>query len=97
MAYSSGTRDFRFNVPDGWVDRSMIAWSAPATPGVALPPNIMVAYDAPHKGEPLASYVDRQLKDLSSKAKNFRLELRRDVNLKGRECAGYSGFWLRCC
>jgi hypothetical protein len=81
MTQPCQTNDFRFSVPDQWVDRSMVAWSAPPAPGNPVPPNILVAYDKPRAGEDLATYVDRQLKDLSGKAQKFRLHLKQDVTL----------------
>lgn len=78
------TADFSFLVPEDWVDRSMIAWSAPPGPGRRVVPNVMVAYDQPRSQESLGTYVNRQLKDLMARASTFELETRRDVLLAGR-------------
>lgn len=84
MPFTSRTRDFHFNLPDDWVDRTMIAWSARPVPGQAVTPNILVAYDALRDGEDLAGYINRQLKELMGKAKKFQLDLRQDTLLSGR-------------
>ena len=85
MPHTSRTKDFHFDLPDQWIDRTMIAWSAPQSPGRAVAPNVLIAYDTPRNGETLAAYVDRQLRDLMSKAKKFQLDLRRDTELQGRK------------
>jgi hypothetical protein len=84
MAHNAHTSDFRFEVPAGWVDRTMIAWSAPPKPGERVAPNVLVAYDALQHGEDLAGYVNRQLKQLMEKARKFQLDLRQDTALAGR-------------
>lgn len=84
MPQTCRTRDFSFQVPDDWTDRSMIAWAAPADNSGPVAPNIMIAYDRPQAGEAVGAYVNRQMKDLSGRAQGFQLELRRDVMLAGR-------------
>jgi len=84
MAQNARTLDFRFEVPSNWVDRTMIAWSAPPLPGERVAPNVLVAYDALQDGEDLAGYVNRQLKQLMEKARKFHLDLRQDTSLGGR-------------
>jgi hypothetical protein len=84
MPQACRTKDFSFSVPEEWVDRSMIAWSAPRGPGKQVVPNVMVAYDQPRSEEDLGVYVNRQLKDLMARAQKFQLETRRDVALAGR-------------
>jgi hypothetical protein len=75
--------DFSFAVPDDWIDRSIIAWSAPLSRS-PVPPNFMIAYDKVRTGEEFGTYVNRQLADLSKSAQNFHLELRRDLEFQGR-------------
>ena len=93
MAHTSRTRDFHFDLPDEWVDRTMIAWSARPIPGQAVTPNILVAYDALRDGETLAAYVNRQLKQLMVKAKRFQLDLRQDTLLDGRSAVEVMFQW----
>jgi hypothetical protein len=93
MAHKAGTIDFSFEVPPDWVDRTMIAWSAPARPGDRVAPNVVVAYDALQHGEDLAGYVNRQLKQLMEKARKFHLDLRQDTNLAGRPAIEVMFHW----
>jgi hypothetical protein len=81
MSFTERTQYFHFEVPEGWINRSMIVWSAPPQPGQAATPNVLVAYDALAEGEDLSHYVGRQLKELMSKGSNFHLDLRRDTVL----------------
>jgi len=84
MTQNARSQDFHFEVPSNWVDRSMIAWSAPPVAGERIAPNVLVAYDALQDGEDLAGYVNRQLKQLMEKARKFHLDLRQDTQLDGR-------------
>ncbi|MDZ5645695.1 DcrB-related protein [Nitrospirillum sp. BR 11828] len=83
MPQTCRTPDFSIQLPDSWIDRSMIAWSAPPSGGPVVP-NIMVAYDRPQAEEGLGAYVNRQLKDLIARARSFQLITRQDVMLAGR-------------
>ncbi|WP_029013146.1 DcrB-related protein [Niveispirillum irakense] len=84
MPQTCHTRDFSFQVADDWVDRSMIAWSAPIDGRGPTAPNLMIAYDRPPPEETVGAYVNRQLQDLSTRAQGFQLELRRDAMLAGQ-------------
>ncbi len=81
MPHTTRTRDFQFELPDDWIDRTMVAWSARPTPGHAVAPNILIAYDALPEGDDLPAYVNRQLKELMTKARKFQLDLRQDILL----------------
>lgn len=73
----------QFDVPDGWVNRTIVVWSAPAG-AAAVPPNVVVAFDTPKPGEALGAYVTRQLAELQRTAKGFELDTKRDTTLGGR-------------
>jgi hypothetical protein len=75
--------DLSFTVPVDWIDRTIIAWSAPLTSS-AIPPNFIVAYDKPQPGEEFGAYVNRKLADLSKTAMKFQLDLRRDIFFQER-------------
>jgi hypothetical protein len=84
MPQTSQTADFEIDLPDDWIERSMIVWSAPSMPGRPVAPNVVIAYDKPRTGENLGGYVNRQLAELSAKAQKFQLDLHRPVKLAGR-------------
>jgi hypothetical protein len=84
MAQSCRQPEFSFQVPDEWVPRTIISWSAPPAAGRSVTPNVVVAYDRPEPGEDLDTYANRQLKDLAARARQFHLDLRRPVVLGGR-------------
>ncbi|MBV8522355.1 MAG: DcrB-related protein [Acetobacteraceae bacterium] len=77
------TADFSFDVPEGWTNRTIVAWSAPASSS-PVPPNVVVAYDRPKLNEVLGEYVNRQLNDLGKTAQGFQLELRREITFNER-------------
>lgn len=83
MSTRHADADLQFEVPGGWVNRSVIVWSAPAT-AAEVPPNFVIAYDRPRPEEDLGAYVTRQVADLGRSAQQFRLELRRDITFAGR-------------
>ena len=86
MAQDCHGSDFVFPVPDNWVERSMIGYSAPPSPGQAMTPNALVAINQMPEGETLDSFVSRQVEDLRSRASGFALKLRRDARLDGVAC-----------
>ena len=86
MAQDCHGSDFVFPVPDNWVERSMIGYSAPASPGQPMTPNALVAINQMPEGETLDSFVSRQVEDLRARASGFALKLRRDARLDGIAC-----------
>ena len=86
MAQDCHGADFVFPVPDNWVERSMIGYSAPPAPGQPMTPNALVAINQMPEGETLDSFVTRQVDDLKSRASGFTLKLRRDARLDGIAC-----------
>ena len=86
--------DFVFPVPDTWVERSMIGFSAPPVSDRAVSPNILVSVAEIPAEEQLANFVDRQVEDLGRSAEQFRLSLRRDVRLDGAEGVEIVFSWM---
>ena len=72
-----------FEVPQGWIERTIIVWSAPPSFS-PVPPNFVVAYDRPNPDETLAEYAERQFAELSGAVQGFELELRREIVFAGR-------------
>jgi len=86
VAQTSVNRDFTISVPDDWTDRTMTIFAAPAKAGQPVTPNVLVASDRVKAGEDLDAFVSRQVHDLGHRAKDFRLKLRREGVLDGRDC-----------
>jgi hypothetical protein len=86
MAQDCHGSDFVFPVPDDWVERSMVGFSAPARPGNPITPNTLVATNQMPEGEALDAFVTRQVEDLRARAAGFVLKLRRDARLDGVAC-----------
>ena len=76
-------RDFAFQVPDDWVERTMIGYSSPPAPDRAVTPNVLVSVGEIAPGEEIGSFVDRQVEDLSHRTVQFTLLLQRPVRLDG--------------
>ena len=73
--------DLRFEVPDDWHDRTVVAYAAPLKPGKKVAPNLVVTRDTLDAEEPVGSYADRQLVELARRLDGFALLGRRDVTL----------------
>lgn len=77
------TERFSLTVPDTWVDRSMITWVAPVSAGYKVLPNLLCSKGEMHASEDLDRYVNRQLKELMGKVKNFDLVSRQNTTFGG--------------
>lgn len=60
--------------PDGWFDKSMIIYSAPAEQGVPIAPNIVVARDALGRNETFREYCNRQIDGFRATLPHFHRE-----------------------
>lgn len=60
--------------PDGWVDKTMIVYSAPPEPGRALQANMVVSRDALLAGETFREYCNRQIAGFRSTLPAFERE-----------------------
>lgn len=78
------TEDFALTVPADWQDRSMITWVAPHDGKRQVAPNILCSKDQLKQGEDLDAFVNRQLKELMTKVKNFDLEKRENADFGGK-------------
>jgi hypothetical protein len=86
VAQTSVNRDFSISVPDNWTDRTMTIFAAPAKSGQPVTPNVLVASDRVKPGEDLDTFVTRQVHELGHRARDFKLRLRREGVLDGRDC-----------
>ena len=77
------TERFSLDVPDEWQDRSMITWVAPPSAGYKVLPNLLCSRGEIHDTEDLDKFVNRQLKELMGKVKNFELISRQNTLFGG--------------
>lgn len=77
------TDSFSLTVPDDWVDRSMITWVAPPSGGYKVMPNLLCSKGEIYGTEDLDKFVNRQLKELMGKVKNFDLISRQNTTFGG--------------
>ncbi len=75
--------NFTLAIPDGWADRSMITWVAPPKPSYKVLPNLLCAKGELQNGEDLDKFVNRQLKELMGRVKNFDLISRQQTKFGG--------------
>ena len=73
--------DIHLTPPEGWSDRSMLAYAAPARPAQQLTPNIVVTRDSrvedpPGQLETFDAYIERQLAEIGSRLGGLRIEQR---------------------
>ena len=61
-----------FEAPEGWEDKTIVAFAAPATPG-KFSPNVVMTKDVLKPGETLRSYADRQIMELARRLEGFDL------------------------
>jgi hypothetical protein len=60
--------------PDGWVDKTMIVYSAPPAPGQVIAPNIVIARDALGADETFRDYCNRQIEGFRATLPHFLRE-----------------------
>ena len=76
-------RDFFFEAPDGWHDRTVVAIVAPAKLGKTIPSTFVVTHEVLRQGEQLNTFAMRQLGQLAKTLDDFELMETRDVNVGG--------------
>ena len=85
--------DISFDIPRGWEDRSVIAFSAPTPPGATTAPNVVLTRDRLEPGENLAGYTDRQLVELVQRLEGFSLVQRVERTVGGHPAIELRFFW----
>jgi hypothetical protein len=78
------SRDVTFDVPRHWDDRTLVAFAAPAKPGQATAPNVVMTRDTLGPEETIQSYADKQLAELSKRLEGFELEERKEQTFGGQ-------------
>ena len=86
-------RDFFFEPPEGWVDKTIVAFSAPEGE-TAMAANFVVTSEPLRDGEDLRTHVDRYLLLAARQLREFELIETRETTLGGLEavCARFT--WL---
>ena len=77
-------RDVTFDVPRHWEDRTLVAFAAPAKPGQATSPNVVMTRDTLGAEETIQSYADKQLAELSKRLEAFELDERKEMTFGGQ-------------
>ena len=88
------SRDLAFDVPRHWEDKTLVAFSAPARPGQATAPNLVMTRDRLGPSDTLDGYADRQLSELSKRLQEFELVGRRERTLGGQPAEELHFEWL---
>jgi hypothetical protein len=88
------SRDLAFDVPRHWEDKTLVAFSAPARPGQATAPNLVMTRDMLGPSDTLDGYADRQLTELSKRLQEFELVGRRERTLGGQPAQELHFEWL---
>jgi hypothetical protein len=78
------SRDVTFDVPRHWEDRTLVAFAAPAKPGQATAPNMVMTRDTLGAEETIGSYADKQLTELSKRLEGFELDERKEDTFGGQ-------------
>jgi hypothetical protein len=87
-------KDLQFEVPDGWEDRSVVAYSAAASKANPSAPNVVVTRDKARDDDDPVKYANRQLGDLAKQLNGFRLQEQRDVVIGGLPGRALLFTWL---
>jgi hypothetical protein len=72
----------------------MVAFAAPARPGQATAPNLVVTRDMLGPSDTLDGYADRQLSELSKRLQEFELVARTERTLGGQPAQELHFEWL---
>ena len=88
------SRDVAFDVPRHWEDKTLVAFSAPARPGQATAPNLVMTRDTLGPGDTLVGYADQQLSELSKRLQEFELVERSERTLGGQPALEVHFEWL---
>lgn len=88
------SRDVTFDVPRHWDDKTLVAFSAPARPGQATAPNLVMTRDTLGPGDTLVDYAERQLSEMAKRLQEFELVSRSERSLGGQPALEMHFEWL---
>ena len=84
--------DFSFSVPDKWIERTVVMWSAPAVLG-KIPPNFAISYDIVKDGDDLLTYANKQIDSLRGALKDWQLVQQFSRKIGGKEALTAQFSW----
>jgi len=83
--------DICFDVPEHWVNRTLVAFSAPTDqPGA---PNVVLTRDVLSQQDSVEEYADRQLHMLTMPLEGYRLHFKRHRQVDGAEAIDMRYSW----
>jgi hypothetical protein len=81
-----------FEAPEGWEDKTIVAFAGPAKPG-KFAPNVVMTKDKLKPGESLRSYADRQIMELARRLDGFDLIESGERTVAGVSALEYRFSW----
>jgi hypothetical protein len=86
-------KDLTFEIPEGWADRSVLAFAPAPKPKKAASPSFVVTREPIEEGETLRTFAARQLSHMATGLKEFKLRHNRDVDVSGAPAVQYEFSW----
>ena len=87
-------RDLSVDMPEGWTDRTVIAFSPPAKKNGKSGPSFVVTRDAMPAGESLKTFASKQLTEMAKGLRNFNLRETREVAFVGGSAPQFEFTWV---
>ncbi len=84
---------YLFEAPEGWQDRTVAAFFAPAAPGEAVAPNVVVTREPRRDGDKLRTHVQRQMLVLSNILEGFDILESEEIVVAGRRAMQTRCVW----
>jgi hypothetical protein len=72
-----------FDPPPDWIDRTIVAYAAPAPPGAKNAPNLVMTEEPLRAKDTLRTHADRQLMEFAQQLEDFRILETRETLLGG--------------
>jgi hypothetical protein len=86
-------KEFAFEVPEGWEDRSIISFEAPRPPGSAVGPNVTLSHVALPPGQTLATFASQQVANLAGSLPKFEFVEQRPATVAGQPAVQLLYHW----
>ena len=84
---------YLFEAPEGWEDRTIAAFFAPAQPGEVIAPNVVVTREPRRDGDRLRTHVQRQLLVLAAALEGFDILESEEIVVAGRHAMQTRVLW----